>query len=290
MNLVWQTICVHVRLNVAHPLGYVAMGLVVLWAASVPSMGVNRADFAARASELGHPPLSDSELVGLGAAQVASGFMTLFGVLLFLNKLDRERGIDLDELLASLPISRWSLIALQYLSNAVTLLFFALLAYVAALVAYPFRGFEAFSLLEFLLPGILFPLGSAFLLASLPLLLDALGAHQVTRAIAYGVIVILCNLLPFALAAISHLDHPLHPWFQVWFTANLGLDTFGVWYLQGYLNLVLRVIEQLGTSSIPTRLYWITVVRPRLLPIALGILLTAFVAWRFDRFEIAPER
>ncbi len=88
----------------------------------------------------------------------------------------------------------------------------------------------------------------------------------------------------------SHLDHPLHPWFQVWFTASLGLDTFGVWYLQGYLNLVLRVIEQLGTSSIPFRLYWVTVVRPRLLPVALGLLLTAFAAWRFDRFQIAPER
>jgi hypothetical protein len=88
----------------------------------------------------------------------------------------------------------------------------------------------------------------------------------------------------------SNLNHPRHPWFQVWFTANLGLDTFGVWYLQGYLNLVLQIAKELGSLDIPSHLYWIMIVRPRLASAVLGLILTAFAAWRFERFGIAPKR
>jgi hypothetical protein len=290
LNLIWRSICVNVRLHIAHPLGYATTGLLILWAASIPSVGINRADFAARESELGYPPLSDSRRAGLGAAQVASGFMTVCGVLLFLNNLDRERGIDLDEVFASLPVPGWAWVVIQYLGNIATLLAFTLVAYAVALLAYPFRGFGSFSPIEFAWPGILFPLGTAFLLASLPLFLDVLSIHQIARAIAYGVIAVLFNLGPFALAAATHLNHPLHPLFQVWFTANLGLDTFGIWYVQGYLNLVLRVIEQYGTPSIPFHLYWVMVVRPRLLSMALGGLLVTFAAWRFNRTQFSPDR
>jgi hypothetical protein len=289
LNLIWHTVRINVRLHVLRPLGYGALALLVLWAASVSSVGFNKADFAAGERELGYPPLSDSQLAGLGAAQVASGFMTLLGVLLFLDNLDRERGNNLDEVFASLPVPGWSLVALQYLANVVTLLVCALVAYIVALVAYPFRGFDTLSVVEFSWPGFLFPLGSAFLLASLPLFLDALHAHQIVRGIAYGLIALVFNLGPFALAAMSHLDHPQHPLFQVWFTANLGLDTFGVWYVQGYLNLVLQVIRQFGTPVIPPRLYWAMVVRPRLVSVFLGLLLAAFAAWRFDRFQTASD-
>jgi len=289
-NLIWRTVRVNLRLCIAHTLGYAALGLLILWAVSVPSVGVSKPDFAAREQELGYPPLSDSDLAGLGAAQVASGFMTLFGVLLFLNNLDRERATNVDEVLASLPVPGWGLIALQYMSNVVVLLIYGLVAYVVALVAYPFRGFDGqLSLVEFFWPSVLFPLGSAFLLASLPLFLDALNAHQIVRGIAYGVIVLIYNLVPFALAAMSNVNHPRHPLFHVWFTANLGLDTFGVWYVQGYLNLVLQVVEQSGTPSVPPHLYWIMVIRPRLAAVVVGLILTAFAAWRFDRFQIAPE-
>jgi hypothetical protein len=172
------------------------------------------------------------------------------------------------------------------MANVVTLLAFSVAAYVVALVAYPFRGLGAFSPTEFLWPSLLFPVGSAFLLGSLPLLLDALHAHQVGRGIAYGLLLVAFNLGPFALAAMTNLDHPRHPLFQVWLTANLGLDTFGIWYLQRYLDLVLEVIEQLGTPVVPPNLYWTMVLRPRFVSVVLGLVLAAFSAWRFRRFAV----
>lgn len=290
MNRIWCATWVNLRFNIMHPLGYVALAALVIWAVSVPSVGINKADFLAREQELGYPPLSDSMLAGLGAAQVASGFMTLFGVLLFLNNLDRERDTGLGEVLASLPLSGWSMVGLQYMSNIITLLLFSLVAYLIALIVYPLREFSAFSLGEFLWPGVLFPLGSAFLLASLPLVLDVLNLHQAMRYIAYGLIALAFNLGPFALAVMTNLDHSRHPLFEVWLTSDLGLDTMGIWYVQGYLNLVLQMIEQYGTPVISPVLHWIIVVRPRLASIALGLLLAALAAWRFNRFQVASER
>jgi len=290
LNLIWRTLCINLRLHIAHPWGYVALAFLVVWAASVPSVGINRVDLAVAEQQLGYPPLSDSTLGGLGAAQVASGFMTLFGVLLFLNNLDREREINLDELFASLPVPSWCHVLLQYLSNVVTLLVLCLVAYAVALTAYPLHGSDGgLALSRFVWPSILFPLGSAFLLACLPLLLDALNVHHAMRGIAYGVIVLVFNLGPFALAAMSNLNHPLHPWFQVWFTANLGLDTFGVWYLQGYVNLVLQLVKEVGSPNIPSHLYWMMIVRPRVASAALGFILTAFAVWRCARYKITPE-
>ena len=289
LDLIWQSIRLNLRLHLAHPLGYAALGLLVFWAASVPSVGINRADFAARASELGYPPLSDSALAGLGAAQVASGFMTVCGVLLFLNNLERERGVGLDEVLASTPVPSWVLIVLQYLGNTATLALCTLIAYLVALVAYPFRELEGFSVLEFFWPGLLFPLGSVFLLASLPLVLDGFRVYQIGRGIAYGILVLLFNLGPFVVAAATYVDHPLHPMFQVWLTANQGLDTVGIWYVRGYLSLVLEAIEQLGTPDIPVSLWWGMVLRPRLVTIGVGLGLAACAAWRFDRFRPSPR-
>lgn len=286
VNLIWQTIKVNIRLNIFHPLGFVVIAGLVLWAVSIPSIGINKADFLARTQELGYPPLSSAQLAGLGAGQVASSFMSLFGTVLFLNSLDRERAIGLDELFASLPYPGALLVGLQYVANVATLLICSLIAYVVVLAAYPFRGFEAFSLAEFLWPSLLFPFGSALLLASLPLFLDALGIRQIGRGIAYGIIIVAFNLGPFALAAMTNLNHPRHPLFQVWFTANLGLDTFGIWYLKGYLDLVLEIIEQLGTPVIPSGLYWTMVLRPRFMSAALGLVLAAFSAWRFRRFAV----
>jgi len=211
-------------------------------------------------------------------------------VLLFLNNLDREREINLDELFASLPVPGWCHVLLQYLSNVVTLLVLCLVAYAVALVAYPLRGFDrSLAPLGFIWPSILFPLGSAFLLASLPLLLDAFHVHHAMRGIVYGITVLVFNLGPFALAAMTNLNHPLHPWFQVWFTANLGLDTFGVWYLQGYVNLVLQLVKEMGSPNIPSHLYWMMIVRPRVASAVLGIILATFAAWRCARFRITPE-
>jgi hypothetical protein len=289
LQRIWQTVVVNLRLCLARPTGYGALGLLMVWAASVSSIGVNKADFAAAASELGYAPLSDAALAGLGASQVAGMFMTLVGVLLLLNSLDRERDHELDEVFCALPLPTWSMVVLQYVGNTAVLLAFAVVAYLVALVAYPLRGLGPLSLGGFLWPGVLFPLGSALLLAALPLFLDALGLHHIRRGIAYGLVVACLNLGPFALGAATYLDHPLHPLFQVWFTANQGLDTFGIWYLQGYLNLVFQVIEQLGVSHVPSRLFWLTVVRPRLVAAGLGFLLVGFAAWRFDRFRIAPE-
>jgi hypothetical protein len=287
---IWHAVRVNLRLHVAHPLGYVAVGLLVLWAASVPSIGVRRSDLASMEQKLGYQPLSSSKLAGLGAAQVAGGFMTLLGVALLINNLDRERESGLDEVFASLPISGWRLIGQQYAGNVATLLLFAAISFAVALIAYPFRGLGALSLVDFLWPGILFPLGSAFLLASLPLFLDALKVHHTARWIAYGVSAVVLNLGPFALAAMTHLDHPRHPLFRWWLVADLGLDTFGIWYLQGYLNLVIQAVEQLGTPEIPPGLYWTALVLPRAIAVALGLLLAAFAAWRFDGFQIAQER
>jgi hypothetical protein len=176
------------------------------------------------------------------------------------------------------------------LSNVVTLLVLCLIAYTVALVAYPLRGFDgALALSEFLWPSILFPLGSAFLLASLPLLLDALDVHHAMRGIGYGIIVLVSNLGPFALAAMTNLNHPRHPWFQAWFTANLGLDTIGVWYLQGYVNLVLQLVKEAGSPRIPSHLSWMMIVRPRIAAAVLGVILAAFAAWRCARFRTMPE-
>jgi len=72
--------------------------------------------------------------------------------------------------------------------------------------------------------------------------------------------------------------------------STVRLDTFGVWYLQGYLELVLRTVERMGRLAVSPALYWVTVVRPRLLSIAIGLMLGGYAAWRFDRFEIAPKR
>lgn len=291
LNLIWRTLCVNMRLHIAQEWGYGALALLVVWAAAVPGVGVNRVDLAVGEQELGYPPLSDSALAGLGAAQVASSFMTLFGVLLFLNNLDREREINLDELLASFPVPSGYHILLQYISNVATLLILCLVAYATALSAYPLRGFDgSLALFEFIWPGVLFPLSSAFLLASLPLFLDTLDVHHAARGIVYGVLVLVFNLGPFALAAMSNLNHPRHRMFQMWFTANLGLDTFGIWYLQGYVNLVLQVIKEAGSLRISPHLYWIMIVRPRVASAGLGLLVAAFAAWRFDRFEVAPRR
>ncbi len=288
LNLLWRTVYVNVVLNVFRPWGWAALAALVIWSVAVPGIGMSKADFLARAQELGYPPLSDARLAGLGIAQVASSFMTLFGVLFLLNSLDRERDIGLDELLASLPLSESSFVALQYVANVVTLLFFTLVAYVVALIAYPFRGASALILPDFLWPGLLFPLGSAFLLAALPLFLDVLHIHHVMRGIAYGIIMILFNLGPFALSAMTNLNHPRHPLFQLWLTASLGLDTFGMWYLQGYLELVFQVIEQLGTVLVPSHLFWTIVLRPRLASIGLGLLLAAFSVWQRQRFGAEP--
>jgi hypothetical protein len=290
LRQIWHSVRVNLRLHIAHPLGYAAVVLLIVWAASVPSIGVRRSDLAGMEQKLGYQPLSSSRLAGLGAAQVASGFMTLFGVALLINNLDRERENGLDEVFASLPIPGWKLIGQQYVGNVATLLFFATLSYVVALIAFSFRGAGALSAVEFSWPSVLFPLGSACLLASLPLFLDVLHVHHAARWIAYGVSAVVLNLGPFALAAMTHLDHPRHPLFYGWLVADLGLDTIGVWYLQGYLNLVLQSVEQLGTPTIPPRPYWVALVLPRLIAVALGLLLAAFAAWRFDRFQIAPER
>jgi ABC-type transport system involved in multi-copper enzyme maturation permease subunit len=291
LNLFWRTLCINARLHIAHLWGYIALAVLVVWAASVPAVGINRVDLTVAEQQLGYPPLSDSALTGLGAAQVASGFMTLFGVLLFLNNLDRERESNLDELFASLPFPGWHQVLLQYLSNVVTLLILCLVAYLVALAAYPMRGFDGpLVLSEFVWPSVLFPAASACLLASLPLFLDALGVHYVMRGIVYAIVVLAFNLGPFALAAATNLNHPRHPWFPAWFTANLGLDTFGVWYLQGYVNLVLQLVLETGLPDVPSHLYWTLVVRPRLASALLGLALTAFAAWRFDRFKSGAER
>ena len=289
MNLFWRTVRVNIQLNLMHTWGYVALAALILWVVAVPSMGVNKVDLMATTQELGYPPLSDARLTGLGAAQIASGFMTLFGVFLFLHNLDRERTIGLDHLFVSLPVSGWRLALLQYISNLATLLLFTVVAYFVALVAYPFRGFTPLSLVDFFWPGVLFPLGSAFLLASLPLFFDAIHVHHVARVIVYCLLALVFNMGPFALAVMSHIDHPLHPMFEGWFTANLGLDTVGIWYLQGYTELVMQSIEQLGTPVIPSSLYWKMIVRPRLLPIVLGLVLAAFGILRFDRFRSSVE-
>ena len=290
LSQIWHAVRVNVQLHIAHLLGYLAVGLLVVWTVSMPSIGVRRSDLAAMQQTLGYQPLSNSKLSGLGAAQVASGFMTLFGVVLLINSLDRERESGLDEVFASLPISGWRLVWQQYVGNVATLLLFAAISFAVALVACFFRESGAFSLVEFLWPSILFPLGSAFLLAALPLLLDVLKVHHISRWIAYGLIAVVLNLGPFALAAMTHLDHPRHPFFYGWLVADLGLDTIGIWYLQGYVNLVVQAVEQIGTPSISPQLYWTLLVLPRLLSVALGLFLAAFAAWRFDRFQIAPER
>jgi hypothetical protein len=285
-NLIWRTIKVNIQLNISRPWGFVAIAVLILWAVSIPSIGINKADFLARTQELGYPPLSSAQRAGLGAGQVASSFMSLFGTVLFLDNLDRERAVGLDELFASLPFPGSLLVGMQYLANVVTLLAFAVVAYAVVLIAYPFRGFDTFSIVEFVWPSLLFPFGSALLLASLPLFLDALRIRQIARGIVYGLVLVMFNLGPFALAAMTNLNHPRHPLFQVWFTANLGLDTFGIWYLQGYLDLVLEIIEQLGTPVIPSELYWAMVLRPRLVSVLLGLVLAAFAAWRFRRFAV----
>jgi hypothetical protein len=290
LNRIWHAIYANLYLHIVHPLGYVALALLIVWTVSMPSIGIRRSDLAGMEQKLGYQPLSGSKLAGLGAAQVASGFMTLFGVALLLNNLDRERESGLDEVFAALPISGWRLIWQQYAGNVATLLFFAVLSFAVALVAFPLRGAGRLDLVEFFWPSILFPLGSAFLLASLPLFLDALNVHHIARWIAYGVSAVILNLGPFALAAMTYLDHPRHPLFRAWLVADLGLDTIGVWYLQGYLNLVVQSVDQLGTPDIPRSLYWVALILPRLLAIALGLILAAFAAWRFDRFTIAPER
>jgi len=290
LDAAWHTVRINLSLYLLRPAGYLAVAALILWAASVRSIGVNKADLAARTSELGYAPLSDAQLSGLGAGQVASGFMTLVGIWLFIDNLDRERECALDELLASLPISGRCFVVLQYLANLVTLLVLALIAAATGFVAYVLRGGGGFAVGAFLWPSILFPVSSALLLGSLPLLLDGLGAHRVVRGIAYGLIVVSFNLVPFALGAMSHLDHPRHPLFQVWLTAHLGLDTFGAWYLQGFLDLVLQVVKQTGAPEVPASLYWSVVIRPRLACAGLGLLCAAVAAWRFDRFRVAPER
>jgi hypothetical protein len=290
LDAAWHTVRINLSLYLLRPAGYLALAVLILWAASVRSIGVNKADLAARTSELGYAPLSEAQLSGLGAGQVASGFMTLFGVWLFIDNLDRERECALDELLASLPISGPCFVVLQYLANLVTLLVLALIAAATGFVAYVLRGSGGFAVGAFLWPSVLFPVSSALLVGALPLLLDGLRAHRVVRGIAYGLIVVSCNLVPFALGAISHLDHPRHPLFQVWLTAHLGLDTFGAWYLQGFLDLVLQVVKQTGAPDVPASLYWSVVIRPRLACAGLGLLCAAFAAWRFDRFQVASER
>lgn len=290
LDAAWHAVRINLSLYLFRPAGYLAVAALVLWAASVRSIGVNKAQLAARASELGYAPLSEAQLSGLGAGQVASGFMTLVGIWLIIDNLDRERERGLDELLGSLPVSGPRYVALQYAANVVTLLALAAIAYLVGFVAHLLRGRSGFAPWSYLWPSILFPLSSAFLLGSLPLLLDALNAHHVVRGIAYGLIAIGLNLIPFALGAISNLDHPRHPLFQAWLTADLGLDTFGVWYLQGYLDMVLQVAKQTGALDVPASLLWTIVVRPRLACAGLGLLCVALAAWRFDRFQVAPER
>ncbi|MBN1935675.1 MAG: hypothetical protein JW934_13490 [Anaerolineae bacterium] len=291
--MIWSqlihTIVLNLRLYFFRPVGLALLGVLVIWAIAVPRIGVSKAEFLVRQQELGYPPLSDARLAGLGAGQVASGWMTVLCVWLFINSLDRERENNLDEVLAISPMPGWVFVSIQYLSNVLALLVGTVIAYTVALIAIPFRGLDAFSMVEFLWPGLLFPLGSAFLLAALPLVLDVLNVHQIARAISYGVLIILLNLGPFALAAMTNLDHPRHPLFQVWLTADLGLDTFGVWYLQGYLDLVFTTIEQLGSPAIPVNLFWLAVARPRLFSVGLGVLLALFSAWRFQRFRISSE-
>lgn len=286
----WQTLRINFSLYFGRPAGYLALAALVLWAASVPSIGVNRAQLAARTSELGYAPLSPARLSGLGAGQVASGFMTLYGIWLVMNNLDRERESGLDELLASLPISGLRFVALQYLANVVTFLALATVAYAVSFAAYLLRGGAGLGVVAYLSPSVLFPVSSALLLGALPLLLDGMGAHGVVRGIAYGLIVVGFNLIPFALGAMSNLDHPRHPLFQVWLTAHLGLDMFGAWYLQGFLDMVLEVAKQTGSPEVPASLYWTVVIRPRFATAALGLLCAVLAAWRFDRFQVAPER
>jgi hypothetical protein len=289
LDAAWQTVRMNILLNLRRPAGYVAIAALVLWAGSVRSIGVNRAQLAARTSELGYAPLSEARLSGLGAGQVASGFMALAGIWLVINNLDRERESGLDELLASLPLSGPWLVILQYLANVVTFLTLATIAYATGFVAYSIRGSGRLALGSYLWPSVLFSVSSAFLLGSFPLLLDGVGAHGIVRGISYGLILVGFNLVPFALGAMSHLDHPRHPLFQVWLTAHLGLDTFGAWYLQAFLDMVLQVAKQTGTPAVPASLYWTVVIRPRLATAALGLLCTALAAWRFDRFQVAPE-
>ncbi len=289
LDAAWQTVRVNLSLYLDRPAGYLALAALILWAASVPSIGVNRAQLAARTSDLGYAPLSGARLSGLGAGQVASGFMTLVGIWLLIGNLDRERESGLDELLASLPVPGPWYVVLQYLANVVTFLALASVAYATGFVAYLLRGSGGLAVGAFLWPSALFPVSSALLLGSLPLLLDGLGAHHVVRGIAYGLIVVGFNLIPFALGAMSHLDHPRHPLFEAWLTAHLGLDTFGIWYLQGFLDLVLEVAEQTGAPEVPAGLYWTVVIRPRLVCAGLGLLCVALAAWRFGRFRVAPE-
>ncbi|MBN1639902.1 MAG: hypothetical protein JXA09_01610 [Anaerolineae bacterium] len=290
MSLLWHSLRVNVCLHLLRPVGYAALGLLVLWALAVPSIGVSRAEFAARTSELGYPPLSDAQLSGLGAAQVASGFMTLIGIWLLIDAFERERALDLDELIASMPVAGWRFAALQYLGNVASLLLCTVVAYGVALLAFVLRFEAPFSAVGFFWPSVLFPLGSAFLIGALPLLFDVLRLHHIARGMAYVVVLLVFNLGPFALASMTYLDHPRHPQFLVWLTTQLALDTIGVWYLQGLLDLVLQVADTFGTTQIPARLFWVTVVRPRVVSVCLGLVLAAIAAWRFDRFEVAPDR
>lgn len=285
-SLLVRTVALNLRLVFLRPVGLVLLSVLIVWAIAVPSVGVDRSKFLVRQQALGYPPLSDARLAGLGAGQVASGWMALLGVWLFINSLNRERDNNLDELLASSPVPGWAFVLMQYASNVLALLAGAFVAYLVALLALLLRGLGALSLAEFVWPSLLFPLGSAFLLAALPLALDVLNLHHIARGIAYGVLIILFNLGPFALAAMTNLDHPLHPLFQLWLSANLGLDTFGVWYLQGYLDLVFAIVDQLGSTVVPDSLLWLVIVRPRLFSMGLGVLLALFAAWRFQHFRI----
>jgi ABC-type transport system involved in multi-copper enzyme maturation permease subunit len=289
LDAAWHAVRINLSLYLLRPAGYLAIAGLVLWAVSVRSIGVNKAQLAARTSELGYAPLSEAQLSGLGAGQVASGFMTLVGIWLIIDNLDRERERGLDELLGSLPVSGPRYVALQYVANVATLLALAAIAYLVGFVAHLLRGSGGFAPGAYLWPSVAFTVSNALLLGSLPLLLDGLNAHHVVRGIAYGLIAIGLNLIPFALGAISNLDHPRHPLFQVWLTAHLGLDTFGVWYLQGYLDLVLQVAKQTGAPDVPASLLWTVVVRPRLACAGLGLLCVALAAWRFNRFQVAPE-
>lgn len=288
-SLLVRTIALNLRLAFLRPAGLALLGALIVWAIAVPGIGVNRSEFLIRQQVLGYPPLSDARLAGLGAGQVASGWMTLLGVWLFINSLNRERDNNLDQVLAASPMPGWAFVSMQYASNVLALLAGAFAAYLVAAVALLLRSPGAFLPAEFVWPSLLFPLGSAFLLAALPLVLDVLNLHHVTRIIAYGLLVILFNLGPFALSAMTHLDHPLHPLFQLWLSANLGLDTFGVWYLQGYLDLIFAVVDQSGSTDVPANLFWLIVARPRLFAAGLGLLMAAFAAWRFRRFSATAQ-